>query len=172
LLYAPPDVGPAFVSQLVARPDLYRRTPRRLQDRLATRSVRPAGAGWLRPRLRDVPIRNGVQVAGVDSCHGRVRLRLDDGTEQTVDHVLLGTGYRVDLSKYGFLAPQLVEAIDCVNGYPRLSGGFETSVPGLHIVGAPAAWSFGPLMRFVAGSGFAGRVLARRLEERPRSARS
>jgi hypothetical protein len=61
------------------------------------------------------------------------------------------------------LASPLVEAIDCVNGYPRLSSGFETSIPGLHVVGAPAAWSFGPLMRFVAGSGFAARLLMRRL---------
>jgi hypothetical protein len=37
---------------------------------------------------------------------------------------------------------------------------FETSSPGLHIVGAPAAWAFGPLMRFVAGSDFASRRVA------------
>jgi cation diffusion facilitator CzcD-associated flavoprotein CzcO len=163
LLYAPPDVGPAFVSQLVARPDAYRRMSRSLQDRLAVRSVRPAGAGWLRPRLRDVSIRTGLQTSHVERDGARVRLQFGDGSEQTVDHVMLGTGYRVDLSRYGFLAPELVRAIACVNGYPRLAGGFETSVPGLHIVGAPAAWSFGPLMRFVAGSGFAARELTRRL---------
>jgi hypothetical protein len=34
-------------------------------------------------------------------------------------------------------------------------------VPGLHFVGAPAAWSFGPVMRFVSGTHFAARALAR-----------
>jgi hypothetical protein len=50
-----------------------------------------------------------------------------------------------------------------VDGYPRLNAGFETSLPGLHILGAPAAWSFGPLMRFVAGTEFASRALTRRI---------
>ena len=161
MLYAPPDVGPALASHLVAHPGAYHRMRRQWQDRLAARSVRPAGAGWLRPRLRDVTIRTGVQVADITPCRERVRLRLDDGTQQTVDHVLLATGYRVDLSRHAFLASPLVEAIKCVNGYPQLSRGFETTMPGLHVVGAPAAWSFGPLMRFVAGSGFAARSLTR-----------
>jgi hypothetical protein len=48
-----------------------------------------------------------------------------------------------------------------VNGYPVLGAGFETTAPGLHLLGAPASWSFGPLMRFVAGTEFAGRALER-----------
>ena len=55
-LYASADVGPAGVSQLVAHPDLYRRLPRRVQDRLSPRAIRPAGARWLRPRLADVTL--------------------------------------------------------------------------------------------------------------------
>src|SRR5262249_48298804 len=46
LLYAPTDVGPAGISQIMARPNLLRRLPRRLQERLWRRSVRPAGARW------------------------------------------------------------------------------------------------------------------------------
>jgi hypothetical protein len=161
LLYAAPDVGPAFVSHLVAHPGLYRRMRRERQDALARRSVRPAGAGWLRPRLEAVRIRTAIEVIEARQANAAVRLRLDDGGEQTVDHVLLATGYRVDLSSYRFLSPALTRPIACVGGYPVLSDAFETSVPGLHVLGAPAAWSFGPLMRFVAGSGFAARSLAR-----------
>jgi hypothetical protein len=51
-----------------------------------------------------------------------------------------------------------------VNGYPELGYGFESSLPGLHFIGAPAAWSFGPLMRFVSGTEFAGRALAAALK--------
>jgi len=32
--------------------------------------------------------------------------------------------------------------------YPQLKEGFESSVPRLHFLGAPAIWSFGPLMQF------------------------
>ncbi len=164
LLYAAPDVGPAGVSHLVAHPGAYRGMPRKLQDRLAVRSVRPAGAGWLRPRLSGVPIRTGLRVTSATADGDRVRLRFDAAVDETVDHVLLGTGYRTDLSKYGFLSSQLVDAIRCVNGQPWLDDRFETSVPGLHMLGAPAAWSFGPLMRFVAGSDFAARALAAGLQ--------
>jgi hypothetical protein len=73
---------------------------------------------------------------------------------------LLGTGYDVDISKYNFLAPELVGSIRRLNGYPDLRRGFASSVPGLHFVGATAARSFGPLLYFVAGTEFASRELA------------
>jgi len=159
LLYAPTDVGPAGLSQLLARPDLVRRLPRALQDKLRKRAVRPAGARWLVARLKDVPMRLGRSVVSVAVVGERVKVRLCDGTERTVDHLLLGTGYKVDVSKYGFLAPELVRSLRRSNGFPWLKEGLESSVPGLHFLGAPAAWSFGPLMQFVSGTGYASRAL-------------
>ena len=161
LLYAPTDVGPAGISQLMARPDLLRRLPRELQTKLWKRSVRPAGSRWLVARLQDVPIRLGRSVVSVVPVGQSVKVRLDDGSERTVDHILLGTGYRVDISKYEFLAPELARSIQHSNGYPWLKEGLETSVPGLHILGAPAAWSFGPLMQFVSGARYASQALMR-----------
>ncbi len=163
LLYAPTDVGPAGISQLVARPDLLRRLPRGLQDKIRKRSVRPAGARWLVPRVQDIPIRLGRSVVSVSTAGDRVKVRLDDGSERTVDHVLLGTGYRVDISKYEFLAPALAKSIRSFNGYPCLTAGLETSVPGLHFLGAPAAWSYGPTMQFVSGTRYACQALVRRI---------
>lgn len=161
LLYAPTDVGPAGISQLMARPDLLRKLPRGLQDKLRKRAVRPAGSRWLVKRLEEVPIRLGRTVASVTTVGGRVKIRLDDGSERTVDHVLLGTGYRVDVSKYEFVAQELLHSIRQVGGYPVLQEGLESSVPGLHILGAPAARSFGPLMQFVSGTHYASRSLTR-----------
>lgn len=163
ILYAPPDVGPAGLSHLVARPDLYRRFPRRTQDRFAARSIRPAGAAWLKPRLKDVPITTGRSVVSALPARGQLTVKLDDGSHRFVNHALLGTGYRVDISRYGFLSDSLLTSIRQVNGYPCLDAGFESSVSGLHFIGAPAAWSFGPLMRFVAGADFTSRKLARRV---------
>ncbi len=171
LLYAPTDVGPAGISQLMARPDLVRKLPRWLQDRLRKRSVRPAGARWLVDRLCDVPIRLGRKVVSAEAIGARVKVRLDDGSERNVDHVLLGTGYKVDVSKYQFLAPELIQSIQRNNGYPILKPGLETSVDGLHILGAPAAWSFGPLMQFVSGARYASSALVRCVEAGSRSSR-
>jgi cation diffusion facilitator CzcD-associated flavoprotein CzcO len=161
LLYAPTDVGPAGISQIVARPDLVRRFPRPAQDWLRKRSIRPAGARWLVRRLQNVPIKLGSSVMSASAVGERVRVRLDDETDRIIDHVFLGTGYRVDVSKYEFFAPELAKSICRFQGYPRLSEGFETSVPKLHILGAPAVWSFGPLMQFVVGTNYASRALFR-----------
>ena len=42
-----------------------------------------------------------------------------------------------------------------------LGRGLESSVPGLHFVGKPASWSFGPLLNFISGSHFSGPELLR-----------
>lgn len=161
LLYAPPDVGQAGLSHLVARPTLFRQLPRSLQDRWGKRAIRPAAAAWLKRRCDPVRVSTGVRVTSTAQAGGQVILKLSDGTERRVDHVLLATGYRVNIMRYPFLSGQLYECISRVDGYPRLDSGFQSSVPGLHFVGAPAAWSFGPLMRFVAGAEFASKAVAR-----------
>lgn len=161
VLYAPTDVGPAGISQLLARPHLVRRLPRAVQDKLRRRATRPAGARWLVERLKDVPIRLRCAVISASATGDHVQVHLSDGTERVVDHVLLGTGYKIDVSKYGFLAPEVLQSIRRSNGFPILKEGLETTVPGLHILGAPAVWSFGPLMQFVSGSHFAARSLFR-----------
>jgi len=91
----------------------------------------------------------------------RIRVQLNDGSDRTIDHVLLGTGYRVDVSKYNFLAPKLAKSISRFQGYPRLREGFESSIPRLHFLGAPAIWSFGPLMQFVVGTHYSSGALLR-----------
>jgi thioredoxin reductase len=169
LMFAPAEVGPAGLSRLVELPGWYRRLPRVLQDRFAVRSLRPAGAAWLISRLRDVPITCGVAVTSAEPVDGYVRLTLNDGNKRNVDHVILATGFRVDIGRYPFLSDDLLQAVKQVDGYPRLSPTFESSVPGLYFLGAPAAWSFGPLMRFVAGTAWAARALARGIESRART---
>lgn len=159
--FAPAEVGPAGISRLVSAPRLYRTLPRRTQDRFAVRSLRPAGAGWLTERVRDVPINLGKTATRARVQNGRIELTLDDGSRREADHVLLATGYRVNFAKYPFVSQAVLDRVRQVDGYPVLSTGFETTLPGLYVIGAPSAWSYGPLMRFVAGSEFAGPTLAR-----------
>lgn len=154
LLYAPHDVGPAGISRLVAYPNLVRRIPLKWRDRIRTRAVRPAGSKWLPARLKDVHVSTGRSVVAAQEENGRLVLKLDDGTERSADHVLLGTGYSVDIARYPFWTPQLLREVAVRDGYPLLGKGFESSVPGLHFVGATAARSFGPLLYFVAGTEF------------------
>lgn len=161
LLYAWPDVGPAFISHAVAKPSLYRSLPRRVQDSWRFKSLRPNGVGWLKPRLGDVRISPGRGVRSAAIRGKRLELKLSDGSERSVDHVLMATGYRVNVRKYEFLSASLRSALFLVDGCPVLTRGFESSVSGLHFLGAPAMWSFGPLMRFVAGADFAARTMTK-----------
>ncbi len=166
LVYAPTDVGPLGLSRLIALTDLYRRIPRPIQDPLTHRAIRPAGAAWLKPRLEGVPIRYNQTLSAATPAGAGLRAQLSGGGTRTVDHVVFGTGYRVDISRYPFLGSELAGAIRQAGGYPVLKRGLESSVPRLHFLGAPAAFSFGPTMRFVSGSWYAGRELALRVTGR------
>ena len=97
----------------------------------------------------------------------QLSLKLDDGAERRCDHVVLGTGYKVDLSKYDFLPETLVKEIRQFDGYPRLAAVPKVR-PGLHFIGATAARSFGPLLYFVAGTEFAARELTAQIANRKR----
>ncbi len=163
LLYAPTDIGPAGLSRLVPFPDAFTRMPRPVRMRLDRRAIRPAGSGWLVPRLADVPITTGEAVVAARPSGQGVTLRLAGGQTRIADLLVLGTGFRPDLRRYAFLTPELAGTVRTVSGYPVLNGGFESSAPGLYFLGAIAAGQFGPLLRFVAGADFAARRVAQHL---------
>jgi hypothetical protein len=165
LMYPPTDVGPPGLNMIVATPELFRRLPRRLQEVIAHRSIRPAGSGWLVPRLRTVPITTGRAVRGAAANGAEISLTLNDGTRRNFQHVLLATGYRVDVTKYDFLTERVLRELAVEDGYPVLQRGLESSVPGLHFLGAPAALSFGPLCRFVSGTTFAASAVTERIRK-------
>lgn len=159
VLYSSHDVGPLGISRLVAYPKLVSHVPLTLRDRIRKRAVRSAGSRWLPERLTAVKLTVGHNVVAAKPVGDEVELKVDDGSERRVDHIVLGTGYRVDISKYEFLPPELTREIEQFDGYPKLASGFRSSVPGLHFIGATAARNFGPLLYFVAGTEFASREL-------------
>lgn len=159
MLYSKHDIGPAGISRLVAAPNLVRRVPLRWRDRIRTRAVRSAGSAWLPARLKNVNVKTGRFVAEARSLGSEVRLRLSDGSVSFVDHVILGTGYSVDISRYRFLPQAIVQQVQVFDGYPALDSGFRSSLRGLHFIGAPAARTFGPLLYFVAGTEFSSVAL-------------
>jgi FAD-dependent urate hydroxylase len=160
----PTDVGGRFTGWIAAAPDSFRVIPsQRARETVMFRCVRPAAAGWLRDRLADTAFSLGRTVVAAERVGAEIRLALDDGTERRVDHVLLGTGFEIDVRRYPFLAPELGSALKLSDGLPVLGTGLESSIPGLHFVGAPAAGTFGPIMRFVVGTWYAAPAVTRRV---------
>jgi cation diffusion facilitator CzcD-associated flavoprotein CzcO len=173
LLYPPTDVGPVGLSQLVARPAAWRFVPYGLGERIAYRCIRPAASGWLVPRTAEVTLTLSHEVTGATVGGNGLRLRLDDGGEREVERVVLATGFDVRADRHPLLDRTLLTRLRTRDGAADLGRGFESSVPGLHFVGAFSAASFGPVMRFVSGTPFTGRALAAhvastRRAERPR----
>jgi hypothetical protein len=109
--------------------------------------------------MTGVKITTGRKIFAAQPAGSCLKLRMDNGEDRRVDHVLLATGYRVDIFRHRFIAETLAREIRCNDGYPELHRGFESSVAGLHFLGAPAALSFGPLMRFVSGTAYAAAAL-------------
>ena len=151
------------------QPDLYRRLPAGTRLTRARSALGPAGAYWLRPRVDGViPTLVGHRVESADTGSGdevRLGLRDADGNRQVLhaDHVLAGTGYRIDLSRIGFLDPSLIARIDTLGGTPAVGADYHSSVPGLYFCGPAVAPSLGPVMRFAYGSAHAAAACTRGL---------
>ncbi|MFF5570431.1 NAD(P)-binding domain-containing protein [Streptomyces luteogriseus] len=142
----------------------YRRLPAPLRMELLRAVPRPSGAWWLKERaVGRFPVLCGRTLVCAEPGYGVVRLRLLDEhgrpEDIVVDHVLAATGYRVDIRRLNLLDPGLRKSLRVFAGAPVLTSGFESSTPGLYFTGLAAAPSFGPLLRFVTGTGFAARRL-------------
>ncbi len=170
LFYPDTDVGPPGLNQLAARPRLFRSLPQRTQAPLALRCIRPAASGWLVDRMANVAITAGRRVSAAAPAGDGVRLELDDGSTRTAEHVILGTGFLLDVRSHPLLAPELAPRISHRGGYPLLRRDYESSVEGLHFIGALSAVSFGPIMRFVCGTWYTSAALERSLGARGRAA--
>jgi hypothetical protein len=122
------------------------------------RSLRAAAAAWLRPRLQGVRVQARRQIVQAKVRGDRIALQLDRGS-CVYDHVLLATGYKIDIEKLRIFPPTILRRIRCVDGAPILADAFESTLPKLHFVGPSAVASYGPLMRFLAGTRFAAQSI-------------
>ncbi|MET9648497.1 FAD-dependent oxidoreductase [Streptomyces syringium] len=144
--------------------------PARARMVLLRRALGPSGGWWLRERVENiVPVHTGRHITAAHVGKDGLRLELSGAgsgpRELVVDHVLAATGYRLDLDAMSFLCPHLRATVKPLAGSraPRLSAAFESSVPGLFFTGSMAAPSFGPVMRFVAGTAYTARRITARI---------
>ena len=162
-------IGPGWPSVLYTKtPLFFHSLPADTRLRIVSTSHGPAGGWYMRERIVGrVPCIAGFAPHAAEVTGNQVHLHLADayGTQRevAVDHVIAATGYRVDFRKVGFLDETLRAAIATNAGLPILNRNFMTSVPGVYIVGPAAAYSFGPMFRFVLGARYTARRLTRHL---------
>jgi hypothetical protein len=156
-------------------PQFFRCLPQQVRISRVKTSLGPAGSWWLKDRIiGKLPILVGHQLRGAEERNGRVELQFSDQNAQlkvlSADHVIGSTGYRFNFEKLPFLDQGLKLRIRHEEQMPRLSSNFESSVPGLYFSGLASANSFGPVVRFIAGTGFTARRMSMHVARDQRSA--
>ncbi|MBV9793929.1 MAG: NAD(P)-binding domain-containing protein [Actinobacteria bacterium] len=152
-------------------PEAFRLLPARVRVAKARTVLGPSGSWWLKDRIEGVvETLLGHQLRGAEEAGSGVRLHLAGPAATTldVDHVVAGTGFRVDVDRLTFLSATLRSQVTTLNKYPVLSRAGQSSVPGLWFAGAPAAVSLGPSERFIGGTHNSVAPLTRALAARAR----
>ena len=158
LAYPAVGYGPPPLNRLVLYPDLFAALPRRFRESLTKRLLRPGGSPWVRSLVDGkVRITEGRRVVSFVRHADRLEIGLDDDSTRNADQVLLATSYRFSLDRLPFIDPKLQHEVALDGSFPRLDQSFQSTARGLFFVGYPAEGRFGPLSRFVLGTGFTSR---------------
>jgi len=158
-------LGPGMRSRFYAdAPNVFHYLPEKLRLDVVRKALGPSGGWFIRDKvIGKVPLHLGFTPRAAEVQNGRVHLkvRAEDGSEREIvtEHVIAATGYKVDLERLQFVNLEIRSRIKAIHRAPVLSSNFESTVPGLYFVGVVAANSFGPVMRFAFGAGFAARTL-------------
>jgi hypothetical protein len=158
-------------------PQIFHSLPRQTRLARVKASLGPAGAWWLKERVMgQMPVFVGHQLRSAQAGSGRVALQFTNKNGQSkeliADHVIASTGYRFNFENLPFLEQDMKSRIRHEAQVPRLSSYFESSVPGLYFTGLASTHSFGPVMRFLAGTGFTARRISSHIarDRRPQAA--
>jgi len=160
-----------MIESSIASPGWFRRLPASERESINRRfwaEGRLKLEPWLTPRIEGAPVRLWPRTI-VTACGltptGAIRAVLDGETSLEVDHVVLATGYKVDVARVPYLRDLLPE-LKVAEGSPVLNESFESSVPGLFLAGLVAARDFGPFLGFVRGCPLAARLIVQALAKR------
>jgi hypothetical protein len=158
-------LGPSLRSRLCTdAPLLFYLMPHAFRQRVGPRHPGPAAGYPMRDKVVGrVPVFYARKLLAASISNDSVQLDLASNSGENmkvhVDHVIAATGYRIDVRRLDYLDQSLLSQLAHAGQAPILSTRFESSVRGLFFTGPIAATSFGPLMRFAFGAGFATRRL-------------
>ncbi|WP_339085452.1 NAD(P)-binding domain-containing protein [Hyphomicrobium sp. ghe19] len=167
-------IGPGWTNYICANyPGVFRQLPDGVRQRTVNTFLGPSGGWFMKERSKAVSRLLGHRIEAADARQGKVHLTLvsDSGDKQILvaDHVIAATGYKMDVERLDFLSSDILQRLKVVASTPRLSGDFESSIPGLFFIGPISAMSLGPVMRFAAGAGFTAARLSKLLAKRTAS---
>src|SRR5579859_434036 len=134
-------------------PYLFYTYPQERKDRYIKNNYQAAANDWLRERvIGKVVLHEKQKVTELVEADGGLEATLSNGEKIKVDHVMMATGYIVNVNDLPMLHSSLKEQIESDQNIPVLNHFFECSVPGMYFLGLTSLRSFGPLYRFVVGA--------------------
>lgn len=128
---------------------------------------------WLWPRIDKSNVFLWPEthvVSCAESASGELAIGLDNDETLAIDHVVLATGYRVNMQRVPFLAAgNILDKLALNEGYPVLDDGFQSSVAGLYVTSLPAIRDFGPFFGFTVAVGVSAKLIGQTLIENRRT---
>lgn len=151
-------------------PGLFHYFPQQTRLAKVASELGPAGAWWLKERVvGQFPILLGCHIQSAQTRGGRASVQIKDQDNRlqdlTADHVIAATGYKFNVDNLPFLSSDIKAMLRREQQSPRLSSNFESSISGLYFTGVGSANSFGPVMRFIAGSSYTARRISRHIAQ-------
>lgn len=163
---------PQYVDATIEDPGWYRR---QTEEERASMQQRFWAEGrkklepWLAPVLQDSDVHCWPSSRIVECVVGKndqIELALEDGTLLHADHLILATGYHVDVSRVPYLAAgNVMKDMHVVDGFPALDESFQSSMPHVYCAGVLATRDFGPFFGFVVGCRPAARIIIDHIKE-------
>ena len=157
-----------LVERMVEDPGWYRRSSpedRKQLDQRFWGEGRLKLEPWLAKRIAhpNITLHPRTRVIGIAATDSGLRVSLDSDEVLTVDHVVLATGYKVDLARVPFLANGLLHSIETRDGFPVLDEHFQTTVPGLYLTSLAASRDFGSFLAFTVSVRAQANIIGRHI---------
>jgi thioredoxin reductase len=91
---------------------------------------------------------------------GKFQVRLDTGENLRVHHIILATGYKVDIAKVPFLGKgNLISNLKVDDGYPLLGESLQTNLKNLYMTSMIATKQFGLFFAFTAAARASAKII-------------
>ena len=111
---------------------------------------------WLKPRIdkETVNVWPESEMSGCEeTTDGALKVEFKSGETITVDHIVLATGYKVNIRNVPFLGSgNIFSKLKVEEGYPVLDERLQTSLPGLFATSMMATRNFGLFFAFTSSA--------------------
>lgn len=123
---------------------------------------------WLWPRIERENIKiwqSSRVVACKELPTGELEVRLDVGERLTVDHIILATGYKVNMENVPLLAAgNILSKLKIHEGSPVLDENFQSNIQGLFITSMAATRDFGNFFAFTVTAVASAKIIGRAIK--------